>query len=140
MIDIDKLDSWNNTLLVWITNPAAAGRIVSCAKEFALKTGLELKVVSVQRETRDNWEDTLRDLEQLENAARQSQAELTVVYSDDRLDAAEKLIRSEKPVVMFAGVPDKGHVNYFAQKLTEEFPYVKLYCVDSDCVVKEYGK
>ena len=108
MSEIDKNKSKKGTLLVWVTNPEAAGRIVSSAKLFASDKSLDLKVVSVQRETRDNWTDTIRDLERLQSAASGSDAELTVVYSDDRIEAAKKLVRSEKPMAMFAGVPDKA--------------------------------
>lgn len=139
MSEIDKKTK-KGTLLVWITNPAAADRIVSRANQFADEKALVLKVVSVQKETRDNWGDTLRDLERLEAAATMCHAELTVVYSDDRFEAAKKLIRSERPVAMFAGVPDNGAANRFADTLFEEFPSVVLYCVDSKGEVKEYGR
>ena len=75
---INKIENNENTgglLLVWVTNPLAAGRIVAAARRFAENSLLELKVVSVQSETRDNWEDTIRDLEQLETAARSALAE-----------------------------------------------------------------
>ena len=140
MSEIDRKRTKKETLLVWITNPAAAERIVSKAYDFAAEKGLDLKVVSVQKETRDNWEDTLRDLERLEAAATMCHAELTVVYSDDRFEAAKKLIRSERPVAMFAGVPDKGVANRFADTLSIEYPSVVLYCVDSKGEVKEYGR
>ena len=79
MSEIDKNKSKKGALLVWVTNPEAAGRIVSSAKLFAADKSLDLKVVSVQRETRDNWTDTIRDLERLQSAASGSDAELTVV-------------------------------------------------------------
>ena len=140
MSDIKNNKKDDALLLVWITNPLAAGRIVSCAKKFADENRLVLKVVSVQNETRGNWNDTLRDLEQLETAAKASDAGLTVVYSDDRIEAAKKLVRSEKPYAMFAGVSDKGGPNYFADTLRLEFPGVKLYCVDTGGEVKEYER
>ena len=138
MSEIDKSKSKRGTLLVWVTNPEAAGRIVSSAKLFASDKSLDLKVVSVQRETRDNWADTIRDLERLQAAASGSQAELTVVYSDDRIEAAKKLVRSEKPMAMFAGRPDKGSTNFFVEALSIEFPSVTLYSVDSRGEVEKY--
>lgn len=140
MSEIDKNKSKKGTLLVWVTNPEAAGRIVSSAKLFASDKSLDLKVVSVQRETRDNWTDTIRDLERLQSAASGSDAELTVVYSDDRIEAAKKLVRSEKPMAMFAGVPDKGSTNFFVEALSIEFPSVTLYCVDSKGEVNKYER
>lgn len=138
MSDIQNNKNEGAQLLVWITNPVAAGRIVSCAKAFADERKLGLKVVSVQKETRGNWDDTLRDLSQLEAAAKASDAELTVVYSDDRIDAAKKLVLTEKPLAMFLGVSDKGSANYFADTLHERFPKVNMYCVDSKGEVSKY--
>ncbi|MBO4327080.1 MAG: hypothetical protein J5950_07395 [Clostridia bacterium] len=140
MSEIDKTNQEKGSLLVWVTNPAAAGRIVARAKHFASEKGLELKVVSVQRETRGNWEDTIRDLERLKEAATKSDAELTVVYSDDRIEAALKLAESENPRAMFTGVPEKGSASAFADALYVRFPSVTLYCVDTKGEVNEYDK
>ena len=122
----------SGTLLVWITNPMAAGRIVAAARRFADERKLGLNVVSVQAETRDNWEGTLRDLEQLEAAARRSDAELTVVYSDDKIGAAVRLVSEEQPLAMFVGMPDRSHSNMFTDLLQISFPAIPLYCVDNE--------
>ena len=129
--NINKTNA-GGTLLVWVTNPLAAERIVAAGREFALKSELELKVVSVQSETRDNWEGTLRDLEQLEAAARRSDADLTVVYSDDKIGAAVKLVSEKRPRAMFTGMPDKTRSNMFTELLQMSFPAIPLYCVDNE--------
>jgi K+-sensing histidine kinase KdpD len=140
MSDIKKKNGTGGTLLVWVTNPGAADRIVACGKRFAEDKRLELKVVSVQSEARDNWEKTLEDLRQLDEAASRSDAELKVVYSDDKLGAAMEIVRAEKPVAMFSGVPDKGSANYFADQLTAAFPSSLFYCVDSKGEVIRYER
>lgn len=133
---IDQKNNHGFTLLVWIINPQAAERIVSCAKKFADENGLELKVVSVQREAEDDWDKTIADLQKLEDAARRSDAELTVVYSDDRLKAAEEIALVERPFAMFCGMPEKSAANSFVNAITAALPDSPLYCVDEKCEVR----
>ncbi len=140
MSHTDRSKNGAQTLLVWITNPEAAGRIVGCAREFADRSGLGLKVVSVQAETRDNWHDTIADLERLDEAAKAFRASLTVVYSDDRLSAAKKLISETEPDAMFAGTAAPGSRSRFADEIVRDFPGIPLYCVGPDEQVSEYGK
>ena len=131
-------------LLVWITNPSAAGRIVAQAKQFADRNAMGLLTVSVQQQTRDRWSDTIKDLEQLNLAARSASSQLTVIYSDDSLDAAEKLILDICPAAMFAGVspvlPDGSCANRFLEVINSDFPEIPLYCVNNDGQVSEYER
>ena len=140
-INTDEIpENAGGMLLVWVTNPMAAGRIVAAARRFAENSLMELKVVSVQSETRDNWEGTIRDLEQLEAAARNSDAELTVVYSDDKIGAAVRLVSDEQPQAMFVGIPDKSRTNMFTELLQMSFPAIPLYCVDNEGQVNRCGR
>jgi len=125
-----------NLLLVWVMNPAAAERILAGAKDFAAREGLTLMTVSVQKQTRDNWADTLADLEKLDRAARQAEAELHVVYADDAAAAAVKMVKELKPRGMFVGVPgNQGH-NSFTDMMAGCCPEVPMYCVGTDGQVK----
>lgn len=118
-------------ILVWVTNPEAAGRIASAGKKLAEENGLELHIVSIQNPVRtDTWEQTFKDLEALNNAARSVQAELGVVYSDNRMEAAVKLVRQIKPKMMVTGVAGDQTRNAFIDNLRAYCGEIPVYAVD----------
>ena len=119
-------------LLVWVTNPEAAGRIADTGRRLADETGSELRIVSIQNPIHnETWENTLSDLEQLHHAARSVQADLTVVYSDNRFEAAVKLIREIAPSAMVAGVSGDLSRNLFLEHIRTYNREVPIYIVDS---------
>ena len=131
-MDIDKTAQDRNLLLVWVMNPAAAERILARAKKFASQEGLTLMTVSVQKQTRDNWAETLADLEKLDRAARNAEAELHVVYADDAAEAAVKMVKDLAPRGMFVGTPGNQGRNSFTDMMAEFCSEVPIYCVDTD--------
>ena len=118
-------------ILVWVTNPEAAGRIAAVGRRFADENGLELHIVSIQNPVRtDTWEQTFKDLDALNSAARSVQAELGVVYSDNRMEAAVKLVRQIKPKMMVTGVAGDQTKNLFIEHLRTYSGDIPVYAVD----------
>ncbi|MBP3391720.1 MAG: hypothetical protein J6L76_02915 [Clostridia bacterium] len=124
-------ESETSQILVWVTNPEAAARIAAVGRRLADENGLELHIVSIQNPVRtDTWEQTFRDLEALNSAARSVQAELGVVYSDNRMEAAVKLVRQIKPKMMVTGVAGDQTRNTFIENLRAYSGEIPVYAVD----------
>ncbi|MBR5281037.1 MAG: hypothetical protein IKU26_08745 [Clostridia bacterium] len=118
-------------IIVWVTNPEAAGRIATVGRKLADEHSLELHIVSIQNPVGvDNWEQTFKDLEALNSAARSVQAELGVVYSDKRMEAAIKLVRQIKPKMMVTGVAGDQARNLFIENLRTYSGDIPVYAVD----------
>ena len=92
-------------VLAWVTNPNACGQIIKAAKKVALANKGELMIVSIQSGIRNDWERKADDLEVLNNVAHDNDAELTVLYSDNSMEAMFKCISDEHPTHMFCGLP-----------------------------------
>ena len=100
-------------------------------RRFADENGLELHIVSIQNPVRtDTWEQTFKDLDALNSAARSVQAELGVVYSDNRMEAAVKLVRQIKPKMMVTGVAGDQTKNLFIEHLRTYSGDIPVYAVD----------
>ena len=119
------------TVLVWITNPAACEIIVKTGKKIAEELNAELMVASIQQRIRDNWETTVSDLEALNKASRNANAELTVIYSDNTFEAAVKTVREVQPIAMVTGVPGNLRKNLFIEQLQNFDKDVPIYTIDS---------
>ncbi|MBR5786496.1 MAG: hypothetical protein IKY41_07375 [Clostridia bacterium] len=119
------------TVLVWITNPAACEIIVKTGKKIAEELNAELMVASIQQKIRDNWETTVSDLEALNKASRNANAELTVIYSDNTFEAAVKTVREVQPIAMVTGVPGNLRKNLFIEQLQNFDKDVPIYTIDS---------
>ena len=119
------------TVLVWITNPAACEIIVKTGKKIAEELNAELMVASIQQKIRDNWETTVSDLEALNQASRNANAELTVIYSDNTFEAAVKTVREVQPIAMVTGVPGNLRKNLFIEQLQNFDKDVPIYTIDS---------
>lgn len=118
-------------ILVWVTNPEAAARIAQAGRRLADENGLELHLVSIQNSVRtEGWEQTMQDLDVLNNAARSVQAELGVIYSDNRMEAAVKLIRQLSPKMMVTGVAGDIKRNLFLENLRAYSGEIPVYAVD----------
>ena len=119
------------TVLVWITNPAACEIIVKTGKKIADELEAELMIASIQHRIRDDWDTTVSDLEALNKASRNANAELTVIYSDNTFEAAVKTVREVQPIAMVTGVPDKLRKNLFIEQLQNFDKGVPIYTIDS---------
>lgn len=119
------------TVLVWITNPAACEIIVKTGKKIADELKAELMVASIQKKIRGDWESTVSDLEALDKASRNSNAELTVIYSDNTFEAAVKTVSDVKPIAMVTGVPGNLNKNLFIEQLQNFDKGVPIYTIDS---------
>lgn len=119
------------TVLVWITNPAACEIIVKTGKKIADELEAELMIASIQHRIRDDWDTTVSDLEALNKASRNANAELTVIYSDNTFEAAVKTVREVQPIAMVTGVPGNLKKNLFIEQLQNFDKGVPIYTIDS---------
>lgn len=115
--------------LIWVTNPDAAQRIVEAGSKIAAERSTEIMIVSIQNPIEDNWSEIIKGLEKLNDAARAADAELTVVYSDNRLESAVKLVRDVEPAQMVAGIPGNLGLNPFLEYLQGYFTEIPIYTV-----------
>lgn len=119
------------TVLVWITNPVACDNIVRAGKRIADELCADLMVTSIQKTIRDDWDTTVSDLEALNNASRTANAELTVIYSDNKLEAAVKTVSDVRPIAMVTGVPGDRNKNLFLEQLQKFDRDVPIYTIDA---------
>ena len=119
-----------NKVLALVTNPNACSKIIESAKKTADSLGAELLIVSIQSSIRNDWDKKAGDLEILNNTANENDAELTVIYSDNNLEAAFKCICDEEPTHMFCGMPGViGHSD-FIDALCSMANGAEVYSVD----------
>lgn len=120
----------NNIVLVWITNPSACSNIVKAGDKISKDLNAELMIASIQNTIRDNWDNTVSDLEILSNAARNVNAELIVIYSDNIFESAVKTVRDVQPIAIVAGVPGDRNKNIFLEQLQSCAENSPIYTVD----------
>ena len=120
----------DKTVLVWITNPSACMNIVKGGKRIADELDAELMITSIQKTIRGDWDSTVNDLEALNNASRSVNAELTVIYSDNTLEAAVKTVRDVQPAAMVAGIPGDRNKNLFLEQLQKFDSRIPVYTID----------
>lgn len=124
------LSEKKDTLLVWVTNPYACERIVRVGKKMADELNKSLTVISIQKEVRDNWNKCGEDLEMLYEAAKSADAELTVIYSDNSIEAAVKTINELKPSAMVTGLPGSEGKSVFLECVCSMYEEIPVYAVD----------
>jgi K+-sensing histidine kinase KdpD len=117
-------------VLVWVTSPHACKVILNEAKRYADRTGGRLIVVSIQSPITSDWAGKLRDLEMLNRAAKEFDAELTVQYSDNTLKAAYNIIKNIEPTCMFTGIPEAGMRSAFVENICSMAEDTPVYTVD----------
>ncbi|MBR3838215.1 MAG: hypothetical protein IKJ75_00620 [Clostridia bacterium] len=131
MDKITQLRRDSRIVIAWVTNPYASRSIVECARKIADESKAELMIISIQNSIKNNWSSTMKDLEILVDAAHHVDAELTVMYSDNKMETAFKAMTSVKPVAMVMGVPDTTGKNDFVELLLNYDRNVCVYTVDS---------
>lgn len=117
-------------VLVWVTNPEACKRIIAAGRKMADEHGSELYIVSIQNRMLDDWEKRARDLEMLHRAARESNADLTVVYSENAFKSAAEVVGNIKPQVMIAGLPGTEGRSAFIDHLFGINGDIQTYVID----------
>ena len=117
-------------VLAWVTNPNVCNKIIRAAKRMAESINAELLIVSIQSSIRDDWKKKADDLEVLNNTALENDAELTVIYSDNSLEAAFKCITDEEPTHMFCGLPGTMGHSDFIDSLCAMASDADVYSVD----------
>ncbi len=117
-------------VLAWVTNPNACTQIIKAAKKMAMNLRAEFLIVSIQSSIRNDWDKKASDLEILNNAAHENGAELTVIYSDNGMQAAFKCISDEQPTHMFCGLPGPVGSNSFIEKICSMADGAGVYSVD----------
>ncbi len=119
-----------NAVLVWVTNPDACESIVSAGRMLADENESELVIVSIQGSIKGNWSNYANDLVKLNECARNADAELTVVYSENRFEAAHNTIKEVKPIIMVAGLPGTMGRSVFLDQISSMAPNIPTYSVD----------
>lgn len=118
------------SVLVWVTNPDACQSIVDNGRILADNHGVELVIVSIQGSIKGDWKNYVGDLTKLNQAAKSVNADLTVVYSDNKFEAAHKTIKEFKPIVMVTGLPSSMGLGSFLEQIINMAPKVPTYSVD----------
>lgn len=126
-----KTDFTGKPVLVWITNPEACQRIVAAGRRLADECNAELVIVSIQSRMLDNWKKQAEDLELLHRAARDVDAELTVVYSENAFKSATEVVNSIGPQAMITGLPGTQGRSAFLDHIFNIKDNIQSYLVDS---------
>ncbi len=119
-----------NKVLVWVTSPLACRTIMQEAKKYADKDNASLVIVNIQSPITGDWEGKLRELEILNRAAKDFDAELTVQYSDNPLKSAYYIIKNLSPACMFTGIPEEGMRSAFVENICNMGNGIPVYAVD----------
>ncbi len=130
MVEQAKGRTAEKVVLVWVTNPYASENIAKAGRRLADENGLELMIISIQDRIRNDWETKVNDLEQLHNSSRQVGAELTVIYADNKIEAAAKTILDVKPKLMVTGIPGDVSRSAFLEQIRNIDPSIPVYTVD----------
>ena len=117
-------------ILVWVTNPEACKRIIAAGRKMADEHGSELYIVSIQNRILDDWEQRAKDLELLHRAARESDGDLTVVYSENAFKSATEVVNNINPQAMIAGLPGTEGRSAFLEHLFGIREDVQTYVID----------
>ena len=117
-------------ILVWVTNPAACKRIIAAGRKIADEHRSELYIVSIQNKILDDWEKRAKDLELLHRAAREANADLTVVYSENAFQSATEVVSNIAPQVMIAGRPGTEGRSAFLEHLFGMREDIQTYVID----------
>lgn len=119
-----------NTVLVWVTNPDACQSIVNAGRSLADDNNAELVIVSIQGSIKGEWKNYANDLKKLNDAARSANAELTIVYADNKFEAAHNTINQVKPMIMVAGLPGTIGRSTFLEQICNMASNIPTYSVD----------
>ena len=122
--------SKNGVVLVCVTPQQSGKHLISCGRRLADERGCTLRILSVLPQ-RQSFAPDLSVLESLNDAARESGAEMTVCFSDSPADKVREILRETDAQMLIAGFPGK-HSTHFLQSLHEKAPDVPLWLVDSD--------
>lgn len=122
--------SENGVVLVCVTPQQSGKHLISCGRRMADERGCTLRILSVLPQ-KQSFAPDLSVLEFLNDAARESGAEMTVCFSDSPADKVCEIVRETDVNMLLAGFPGK-HSTHFLQSLHEKLPDVRLWLVDAD--------
>ena len=120
----------NGVVLVCVTPQQSGKHLIACGRQFADERGCTLRILTVLPQ-KQGFAPDLSVLESLNDAARESGAEMTVCFSDAPADKVCEIIRETNVEMLLAGFPGKRST-CFLQSLHEKAPGVRLWLVDSD--------
>ena len=120
----------NGVILVCVTPQKSSKYLVEYGRRMADEYGCTLRILSVLPQ-KQCFAPDLSVLEALNDAARESGAEMTVCFSDSPADKVREIVQQTEPQMMLAGFPGK-HSSQFLQALYEKLPAVPLWLVDCD--------
>ena len=120
----------NGVVLVCVTPQQSGRHLIACGRRFADERGCTLRIMSVLPQ-RQSFAPDLSVLEALNDAARESGAEMTVCFSDSPADKVREIVRETDAQMLIAGFSGK-HSTHFLQSLHKQAPDVPIWLVDSD--------
>ena len=120
----------NSIVLVCVTPQQSGKHLITYGQRLAQERGCVLRILSVLP-LRQGFSPDLSVLEMLNDAARESGAEMTVCFSDSPADKVCEIVRDGSVEMLLAGFPGK-HSSHFLQSLHEKMPILPLWLVDAD--------
>ena len=121
-----------DNLIIWVTNPNACGNIVRVGVRLAKEKDAEPVIVNIQKPfTRAMRDIQIETVEKLESAARSVGCDLTIVYSDNSMEAAFSVIKKLRPIAMVTGMPATRGKESFIDQIYIFSSKVPLYMVDN---------
>lgn len=120
----------NGVIIVCVTPQQSGKRLIACGRRLADERGCTLRIVSVLPQ-KQSFAPDLSVLESLNEAARESGAEMTVCFSDSPADKVREIVRETDVTMLLAGFPGKNS-SHFLQSLHEKQPDLPLWLIDGD--------
>ncbi len=122
--------SENGVIIVCVTPQQSGKHLIACGRRLADAHGCALRIVSVLPQ-KQSFAPDLSVLESLNEAARESGAEMTVCFSDSPADKVCEIVRGTDLKMLLAGFPGKNSTN-FLQSLHEKQADLPLWLIDGD--------
>lgn len=128
MTDMTQAES---LALICVRPRSDCGQLIKAGEYFALKNNMEAEVLSVFREKDKSGEDTPQILEALHEAARLSDAGLSVYFNDNPEILTAVVAVRKKASVIITGFPN-GMGKSFITGLRELLPGITIVMIDDE--------
>ncbi len=127
------MDTDKPSVLACVTGQYNCDRIIKTAKKIADDCDCELRVLSVLKPT-NNYTNISDRIEYLYNVAKQSGADMTVLFDKDTAGAASRFAEENNVQRIVTGLPD-GTINSFIVEFNRMSPDVSISMISKDCKV-----
>lgn len=131
--EVKKLKNTKSAVLACVTSQYNCDRIIRIAKEIADSSDCELRVMSVLKPMSD-YSSVSDEIEYLYLIAKESGADMTVMFSDDAPKVTAEFVRDNNVERIVTGMHD-GKDNSFLVKFNELSPTTPITMVSKDNMV-----